>query len=155
VISPPPPVSPPPPPPAATKPKRKVERGKAATRKPAKRKTARTKPLPIQPTIDEELEPTRAEPLAQPQAAPAASKKGSDLMTSPLVRVLLMGAASLALLTMLVAALPLAALERITETHWRTEQVATFVDGHRLDLVVAGVATLLVALVVALPTVAG
>jgi uncharacterized membrane protein YdbT with pleckstrin-like domain len=97
----------------------------------------------------------RAEPLANPQPAPAAAKRGGDLMTSPLIRVLLMAAASLALLTMLVAALPLAALERITETHWRTEQVATFVDGHRLDLVVGGVATLLVALVVALPTVAG
>jgi hypothetical protein len=83
----------------------------------------------------------RAEPLANPQPAPAAAKRGGDLMTSPLIRVLLMAAASLALLTMLVAALPLAALERITETHWRTEQVATFVDGHRLDLVVGGVGT--------------
>lgn len=112
------------------------------------------RPQPVQPTLEDDPLGTQPEPAATPQPAPAASK-GSDLMTSPLVRVLLLAAATLALLTMLVAALPLAAIERITETHWRTEQVATFVDGHRLDLVVGGVATLLVALVVALPSVTG
>ena len=68
-----------------------------------------------------------------------------------------MAAAFLAILSMTLAALPLGALERLlsTENHWRTEQVATFVDGHRLDIVVAGIATLLVAIVVAIPTVAG
>jgi hypothetical protein len=60
-------------------------------------------------------------------------------------------------LSLSLAALPMAALERLlaTEAHYRTEQVATFVDGHRLDLAVAGIASLLVAVVVALPTVAG
>ena len=50
-----------------------------------------------------------------------------------------------------------AALERLlaVEAHYRTEQVASFVDGHRLDIAVAGVATLLVAAVVALPSVTG
>jgi hypothetical protein len=80
-----------------------------------------------------------------------------DLLTSPLVRVLLLAAALLALVSMALAALPLGALERLlaAEAHYRTEQIANFVDGHRLDIAVAGVATLLVAAVVALPTVTG
>jgi hypothetical protein len=63
----------------------------------------------------------------------------------------------LALVSIALAALPLGALERLlaAEAHYRTEQVANFVDGHRLDIAVAGVATLLVAAVVALPTVTG
>jgi hypothetical protein len=77
-------------------------------------------------------------------------------MTSPLIRVLLVAAAGLALISILLAALPLGTLERVlaVEAHYRAEQVANFVDGHRLDIAVAGVATLLVAAVVALPTVA-
>jgi hypothetical protein len=145
--------TPPPPPPPAAKPRQKVA-AKPSTRKATNRKKT-VEPKAIQPTLEDELVPTRVKPTAAPKPAPAVAKQSRDLMTSPLVRVLLMTAASLALLTMLVAALPLTALERITENHWRTEHVATFVDGHRLDLVVGGVATLLVALVVALPTVAG
>lgn len=146
---------PPPPPPPAAKPKGKANAStpKATNRKKGVQRKPRGQQA-IQPTLEDELAPTRIKPAAAPKPAPAAAKQ-ADLMTSPLVRLLLMTAASLALLTMLVAALPLAALERITENHWRTEHVATFVDGHRLDLVVGGVATLLVALVVALPTVAG
>jgi hypothetical protein len=69
--------------------------------------------------------------------------------------MLLLAAAVLALVSMLLAALPLVTLERVlaAEAHYRTEQVANFVDGHRLDIAVAGVATLLVAAVVAFPTV--
>lgn len=80
-----------------------------------------------------------------------------DFLTSPLVRMLLVAATGLALLSMLLAALPLFTLERLlgAEAHYRTEQIANFVDGHRLDIAVAGVATLLVAAVVALPTVTG
>ena len=71
--------------------------------------------------------------------------------------MLLVAAAVLALVSMLLAALPLVTLERLlgAEAHYRTEQIANFVDGHRLDIAVAGVATLLVAAVVALPTVTG
>ena len=97
---------------------------------------------------------------ADPVVAVKVSAKGEqkrDLLTSPLVRVLLLSAALLALVSMALAALPLGALERLlaAEAHYRTEQVANFVDGHRLDIAVAGVATLLVAAVVALPTVTG
>jgi hypothetical protein len=58
-----------------------------------------------------------------------------------------MVAALLALASMSVAALPRAALKRLfgTQAHYRSSQVASFVDGHRLDLVFAGLATLLVA----------
>ncbi len=93
--------------------------------------------------------------MSIPNNAPAAS--GSDLATSPLVRGLITTAAGLALLGMLLAALPLGALERLlsTDAHWRTEQVVVYVDGHRLNIVVAGVATLLVAVLVALPSVTG
>jgi hypothetical protein len=150
------PSPPPPPQPPAAKPRKNVG-AKPSTRKPNGKKGVERKPTAeqaIQPTLEDPA-PTRVVPTPTPTPAPAAANQSRDLMTSPLVRVLLMSAALLALLTMLVAALPLAALERITENHWRTEHVATFVDGHRLDLVVGGVATLLVALVVALPTVAG
>jgi hypothetical protein len=98
-------------------------------------------------------------PVAQPSSStgPAVTKGGADLGESPLVRVLIVAATALALLSLALAALPVGALERLlaAEAHWRTEQVATFVDGHRLDITVAGIATLLVAVVVALPTVAG
>ena len=100
--------------------------------------------------------PTLLPPEPESQAAPKAGQK-RDLLTSPLVRVILLSAAILALISMLLAALPLAALERLlaAEAHYRTEQIASFVDGHRLDIAVAGIATLLVAAVVAIPTVTG
>jgi hypothetical protein len=80
-----------------------------------------------------------------------------ELLTSPFVRVLLMSAAGLAVIVLILAALPFAALERLlaVEAHHRTEQVASFVDGHRVDIAVAGVATLLVAAAVAIPSVTG
>jgi hypothetical protein len=85
------------------------------------------------------------------------AESGGVLGESSLVRVLIIAATALTLLSLALAALPLSTLERLlaAEAHWRTEQVATFVDGHRLDIIVAGIATLLVAIVVALPTVAG
>jgi hypothetical protein len=84
----------------------------------------------------------------------------SDLSRSqdPLAAVVLAFAAALALLSMSLAALPLSTLKRLlsVDSHWRSERVATFVDGNRLDIVIAGVTALLVALVVVvLPTVAG
>jgi hypothetical protein len=59
--------------------------------------------------------------------------------------------------SVLLAALPLGTLERMlaAEAHYRVGQVVNFVDGHRLDIAVAGIATLLVAAAVAIPTVAG
>jgi hypothetical protein len=104
------------------------------------------------PTLTQESEPT-------PVAAGVETTSGQtrDILTSPLVRVLVLTAAALALISMMLAALPLGALERLlaAEAHYRTEQVASFVDGHRLDIAVAGVATLLVAAVVAIPSVTG
>jgi hypothetical protein len=77
----------------------------------------------------------------------------------PLAAVLLVLAAALAVLSLSLAALPLPTLKRLlfVESHWRTERVATFVDGNRIDIVVTGVGALLVTLVavVLLPTVAG
>jgi len=63
----------------------------------------------------------------------------------------------LAVIVLILAALPFAALERLlaVEAHHRTEQVASFVDGHRVDIAAAGVATLLVAAAVAIPSVTG
>jgi hypothetical protein len=76
---------------------------------------------------------------------------------SPVVTLLLIAAALLALVSVLLAALPLGALERMlaVEAHYRAEQVVNFVDGHRLDIAVAGIATLLVAAVVVIPTMTG
>jgi hypothetical protein len=73
------------------------------------------------------------------------------------VTLLLGAAAFVALVLVLLAALPLDALERMlaVEAHYRAGQAVNFVDGHRLDIAVAGIATLLVAAVVAIPTVAG
>jgi hypothetical protein len=108
------------------------------------------------PFVDQAIPPVSPQPVAPTQALERTSSDGG-LTSSPLVRSLVTGAALVALIAMLLAALPLGALERLlsAETHWRTEQVVVFVDGHRLDIVVAGVATVLVALVVALPTVTG
>ena len=80
-----------------------------------------------------------------------------DLTVSPVVTLLLIAAALLALVSVLLAALPLGALERMlaVEAHYRAEQVVNFVDGHRLDIAVAGIATLLVAAVVVIPTMTG
>jgi hypothetical protein len=100
----------------------------------------------LNPTHDRGAVPTaaRAEP-------------GGDILAGPLAYVLLIAAMSVALISMVLAALPLGTLERLLagEAHLRTEQVAIFVDGHRIDIAVAGVATLLVVAIVALPTVAG
>jgi hypothetical protein len=151
VTPPPPQISPPPPPPtAAAKPKRKVA---------AKRKPTRTKPAPRERTIPKEFldQSPPPPPVVLPSTpnAPAVAESGSGV--SSLVRVLIIGATALALLSLALAALPLGTLERLlaVEAHWRTEQVATFVDGHRLDIIMAGITTLLVAVVVALPMVAG
>jgi hypothetical protein len=150
VTPPPPQISPPPPPPsAAAKSKPKVA---------AKRKPTRTKPAPRERTIPKEfLDQSPPPPVVLPSTPNAAAVADSGGGVSSLVRVLIIGATALALLSLALAALPLEALERLlaAEAHWRTEQVATFVDGHRLDIIVAGIATLLVAVVVALPTVAG
>jgi hypothetical protein len=107
---------------------------------------------PPPPTLTQEQ---KADPVAM--ASGGESGQQSDLLTSPLIRVLVLSAAVLALMSILLAALPLGALERLlaAEAHYRTEEVANFVDGHRLDIAVAGVATLLVAAVVAIPTVTG
>jgi hypothetical protein len=105
--------------------------------------------------------PRLFEPEPEPAVAvPVVPARGGDtraLLTSPLVGVVLIVAAALALISMLLATLPLGALERLlaAEAHYRSEQAVNFVDGHRLDLAVAGVATLLVAAVVALPTITG
>jgi hypothetical protein len=164
-------VSPPPPsaPRAGTKPKtltkaqiRKARlaeaRRKAAARKRAAAAQRAKRPPPPPPPagfsigIDEESAPIDVKPVS---AVSTGSKR--DLMTSPFVRILLMSAAGLAVIFLILAALPLAALERLlaVEAHYRAEQAASFVDGHRLDIAVAGVATLLVAAVVAIPSVAG
>jgi hypothetical protein len=76
---------------------------------------------------------------------------------SPVVTLLLIAAALIGLASVLVAALPLDALERMlaAEAHYRTEQVVNFVDGHRLDITVGGIATILVAAVLVIPTVIG
>jgi hypothetical protein len=146
VVTPPPAsVSPPPPAPrVAPKPKPKVERPKPAARPKAK---------PDRRPVEDASGPVAVSPAPAPILAP----KGSDLTTSPLIRFLLVATALLAVLSISLAALPLAALERVlsSETHWRSEQVTMFVEGHRLDIAVAGIAMLLVALVVAIPTVAG
>jgi hypothetical protein len=121
----------------------------------AKANAKKTQPRKPPDFVDQNIPPVSPQPAA-PIPAPASSP-GGGLTSSPVVRMLLTIAAALALIAMLLAALPLNALERLlsAETHWRTEQVVVFVDGHRLDIVVAGVATVLVAVVVALPTVAG
>jgi hypothetical protein len=96
-------------------------------------------------------------PAAPAPTRPAAATTKRDLLQSPLVRFLLLTASLLAVTSVLLAALPLGTLERLlaVEAHYRLEEVVNFVDGHRLDIRVAGVATLLVAAVVAIPTVAG
>jgi hypothetical protein len=94
----------------------------------------------------------RVPALARPR-----TEQNRDLLGSPLAYMLLVTASGLALISIMLAVLPLGALERLlaTQAHYRTEQVADFVDGHRLDIAVAGVGTLLVAAAVALPTVTG
>ena len=95
---------------------------------------------------------------ADAKAAAALARPGTnENPTSPLLYAPLMAAAGLALISILLAALPLGALERVlaVEAHYRTEHLASFVDDHRLDIALAGVGTLLVTAVVALPAVAG
>jgi hypothetical protein len=156
VTPPPPPISPPPPPAprAAAKPEpRKPAAGKAAKRKPA-RTAPRERTIPKE-FLDQTVPPPVG--LSSRPAGPAVADSGGDGAESSAVQVLIIAAAALALLSLALAAVPLGALERLlaADAHWRTEQVATFVDGHRLDIIVGGVATLLAAVVVALPTVAG
>jgi hypothetical protein len=171
VVVSPPAVSPPPPsaPRTAAKPKTRTKaqirqarleaaRLKAAARKrAAAAKRAKLPPPPTPPPgfsigVDDDPAPTDVKPVSS-----VATGTKRDLMTSPFVRILLMSAAGLALIFLILAALPLAALERLlaVEAHYRAEQAASFVDGHRLDIAVAGVATLLVAAVVAIPSVTG
>ena len=96
-----------------------------------------------------------APPNGERQLSGAANRDEADLLTSPLVYVVIAAAILLALGSMLLALLPVDALERVlaVEAHYRSELVASFVDSHRLDIALAGVATLLVAAVVALPMV--
>jgi hypothetical protein len=132
----------------------KGARRKAAARRRAVQRARRFAGPPASTVPSSSVEPTSPVP-----AVPVAARPGDkrDLMTSPLVRVLLLTAAALALISVLLAALPLGTLERLlaSEANFRTEQLASFVDGHRLDIAVAGVGTLLVAAVAALPTVTG
>jgi len=96
-----------------------------------------------------------APPNGERRLSGAANRDEADLLTSPLVYVVIAAAILLALGSMLLALLPVDALERVlaVEAHYRSELVANFVDRHRLDIALAGVATLLVAAVVALPMV--
>jgi hypothetical protein len=96
-----------------------------------------------------------AEPNSRRGLSAAANRDEADVLTSPLIYVVIAAAILLALGSMLVASLPVDALERVlaVEAHYRSELVASFVDRHRLDIALAGVATLLVAAVVALPMV--
>ena len=132
---------------------RKPQRTKPARKKAGRKVTSKKTPTPF---VDQGIPPANPQPPAR-LPTPERSSGSGQLTSSPIVRSLVTGAAAVALFAMLLAALPLGALERLlsAETHWRTEQVVVFVDGHRLDIVVAGVATLLVAVVVALPTVTG
>ncbi len=147
---------------AQAKARAKAKARAAAARKKASRTRARVNqfdsaggfaPPSTPPTLT--LETERAPGAAVPAAPKAGGKR--DLLTSPAVRVLMISAATLAVVFLLLAALPLVALERLlaVEAHYRAEQVANFVDGHRLDIAVAGIASLLVAAVVAIPTVTG
>jgi hypothetical protein len=90
---------------------------------------------------------------AQSGAAPTTTTSGRDLTVSPVITLFLVLAALVALGSVLLAALPLGTLERVlaVEAHYRTEQIVTFVDGHRVDIAAAGIATILVAAVVVIP----
>jgi hypothetical protein len=146
-------------PPPAAKPTAKTDAqlraaGVAAARQKAlARKHAATRP----PRAAEKTPPALAPSLeVSPNAGVSATSK-RDRESSPLIGVLLLAAALLALVSMLLAALPLGALERLlaVEAHYRAEELVSFVDGHRVDIAVASTATLLVAVVVAIPTVTG
>jgi len=96
-----------------------------------------------------------AEPNSRRGLSAAANADETDLLTSPLAYAVIAAAILLALGSMLLASLPVDALERLlaVEAHYRSELLASFVDHHRLDIALAGVATLLVAAVAALPMV--
>jgi hypothetical protein len=154
--TPPPPPPPPPPTPNATQSQTKAERREAAAPKEARKRARlreakghRTTPAPSRTS-------SRSDP-AQARTAPNAKASEHDLTMSPVVTLLLIAAALVALLSVLLAALPLGTLERMlaVEAHYRAEEVVNFVDGHRVDIAVAGIATLLVAAVVVIPTVTG
>jgi hypothetical protein len=72
-----------------------------------------------------------------------------DSAASPLVGVLLIVAAGFGLLLVGLATTPLSALERVltVDARIRSEQAASFLDSHRLDTAVTGVATLFVVLI--------
>ena len=79
-------------------------------------------------------------------------------LSSSLLFVLLVAAAGLSLTSLLLAALPLGTIDRLlaVDAGSRTEQIASFVDAHRLDIAMAGVTMLLgVAAAAVLQTVAG
>jgi carbon starvation protein CstA len=94
-------------------------------------------------------------PAAQARFVPNEAKRDSS--ASPVFILLLIAAALAALGSVLLAALPMGTLERMlaVEAHYRAEEIVNFVDGHRVDIAVAGIATLLVTAVVIIPTVAG
>jgi hypothetical protein len=106
------------------------------------------------PTLPPESNAAAASVAAIPRPT---TDQDHELLASPLLYALLVAAAGLALVSMALAALPSGALERLlaTEVHYRSEQVADFVDEHRLEITMASVGTLLVAAVVALPGVTG
>jgi hypothetical protein len=94
--------------------------------------------------------------LPPPTFTPEPTAQGGP--AAALMYVLLVVAAGLALISVMLAALPPGALERVlaADAHDRTEHIASFVEGHRLDIAVAGVAMLLIAAAFAvLPTVTG
>jgi hypothetical protein len=135
-----------PPAPAALTAKRKPE---ATPRPPAAGSSARTPSN--QSTSDK---PVAREPAAANSTfRPATTQPDSGLARSPFLALFLTAAAALTLLSIV----PFTALERLLDLdrHWRTERLAIFVDGHRLNLAVAGAATLLLGLVLAIPPVTG
>jgi hypothetical protein len=76
---------------------------------------------------------------------PGRTEQKGDVLPSSLLFVLLVAAASLALISVVLAALPLGTLDRLlaVDAHYRAEQIASFVDTHRLDIAMVGVTMLL------------
>lgn len=95
-------------------------------------------------------ERSSAEVVAVAAVAPTAASAAS-----PLPGVLLIVAAAFALLSVGLATTPFPALERLltADGHIPSEQAADLLDRHRLEIAVAGVATLFVVLLLTLPVV--
>lgn len=112
---------------------------------------AKVKKKPPPRRSSAEPAPTRLAPLA------ATADPVSVESRSPLLALFLAAAAAFALLSIALAAVPITAFDRLLglDAHWRTEQLAIFVDDHRLDIAIVGGATLIVAAVIAMPTVTG